>query len=90
MAIVSFDAATAGGAAIATAKTIAHKAKLRWKCGFIGNYAVSHLGRFQGETQDDEMRSTRSGPFAADCKQSAGSPSYFDFWFCVTSSLHEK
>jgi len=57
MAIVSFDAATAGGVAVAAAKTMAHNARLRWKRDLIGNYAVSHLGRFHDETQDDEVRS---------------------------------
>src|SRR5260370_19767807 len=87
MAIVSFDAATAGGAAVAAAKTIAHNARLRWKRAFISDYAVSHLGRFRDETQDDETRSTHFAPSAADCKQSGGSPSYFGSWLCVTSSL---
>jgi hypothetical protein len=58
MAIVSFDAAVAGGAAIAAAKRMAHSAKDRWNADFIGNYAVFHLGRFQDETQDGEIRST--------------------------------
>jgi hypothetical protein len=79
MAIVSFDVATAGGPAIAAAKTTAHNAKLCWKRDLIGNYAVSHLGRFQRETQDDETRSTRSAPSVADCQQSAESPNYFGF-----------
>src|ERR1700675_3437980 len=87
MAIVSLDAATAGGAAIAAAKTMAHNARLRCKCDFMCNYAVSHLGRFHGQAQDDETRSTHFAPSAADCKQSAGSPSYFGSWLCVTSSL---
>jgi len=90
MAIVSFDAATTGGAAVAAVKTRAHKARLRWKRDFICNYAVSHLGRFRDETQDDETKSTRFAPSAADCKQSAGSPSYFGFRFCVASSLNQK
>jgi hypothetical protein len=34
------------------------KAIDRWKDDFIGKKAVSHLGRFQGETQDNETRST--------------------------------
>jgi hypothetical protein len=58
MAIVSFDAAVAGGAAVAAAKRMAHNATDRWNADFIGNYAVSHLGRFQAETQDDETGST--------------------------------
>jgi hypothetical protein len=51
----------------------------------FGNYAVSHLGRFRDETQDDEKKSTRFAPSAADCKQSVVSPSYFGFRFCVAS-----
>ncbi|PYI86312.1 MAG: hypothetical protein DMF09_02125 [Verrucomicrobia bacterium] len=58
MAIVSFDAAAAGGAAIAAVKSTAHNARDRWNDDFIGNYAVSHIGRFQNETQDGETRST--------------------------------
>jgi hypothetical protein len=58
MAMVSFEAATAGGAAIAPAKTMAHNASDRWNGDFIGKNAVSHLGRLQDETQDDETRST--------------------------------
>jgi hypothetical protein len=37
MVIVSFDVATAGGATVAAAKTMAHKARLRWKRDFMGN-----------------------------------------------------
>ena len=58
MAIVSFDAASAGGMAVVAVKTMAHNAKLRWKRDFISNYAVCHLGRFHDQTQDDETRST--------------------------------
>jgi hypothetical protein len=90
MAIVSFDAAVADGAAIAADKRTAHNARDRWNDAFIDNYAVYHLGRFQDETQDDGTKSTRFPRSAADCQQSAGSPSYFDRWFCVTSFLHEK
>src|SRR4029077_18902970 len=79
MAIVSLDAASAGGAAVAATKMMAHNARLRLKCDFMCNYAVSHLGRFHGGAQDAETRSTRSVPPAADCEQSAGSPSYFGF-----------
>lgn len=52
--MVSREVAIAGGTATAAANTIAHNAKLRWKRDFISNYAVSHLGRFRDETQDDE------------------------------------
>jgi len=58
MAIVSFDVATAGGPAMANAKRMAQKAIDRWKDGFIGEKAVSHLGRFQRKTQDNGTRST--------------------------------
>jgi len=58
MAMVSFDAASAGGAAVAAAKRMAHNASDRWNGDFIGKKAVSHLGRFQDETQDAETRST--------------------------------
>ena len=58
MAIVSFEAATAGGAAIAAARRMVHDARDRWNADFIRNYAVSHLGRFEAETQDAEARST--------------------------------
>jgi len=84
MAIVSFDAATAGGVAVTAAKTIADNARLRWKRDFMSDYAVCHLGRFHDQTQDAEPRPTRCAPSAADCKQSAGSPGYFGFSFCAT------
>jgi hypothetical protein len=58
MAIVSFDVATAGGPAMAQTKRMVQKAIERWKGDFIGKKALSHLGRFQGETQDNETRST--------------------------------
>jgi hypothetical protein len=58
MAIVSLDVATAGGPATADTKRMAQKASDRWKDGFMSEKEVSHLGRFQGETQDDETRST--------------------------------
>jgi hypothetical protein len=58
MAIVSLDVATAGGPATAATKRTAPKAIDRWKDDFIGEKKVSHIGRFQGETQDNETRST--------------------------------
>jgi len=58
MAIVSLDAATAGGAAMADTKRTAQRASDRWKGDFKGEKEVSHLSRFQDEAQDDEMRST--------------------------------
>ena len=58
MAMVSLDVATAGGGAMAATKRMAQRAIDRWKDDFIGKKAVSHLGRFQGETQDNETRST--------------------------------
>jgi hypothetical protein len=58
MAIVSLDVATAGGGAMAATKRMTQRAIDRWKDDFIGKKAVSHLGRFQGETQDNETRST--------------------------------
>jgi len=58
MAIVSFDAATAGGgAAIADAKRMAQHASDRWKDDFISKKGVSHLGRVRRETQDDQKTS---------------------------------
>jgi len=58
MAIVSLDVPTAGGAAVAAIKRTAQRASDRWKEDFIGENVVSHLGRCQGEAQDDETRST--------------------------------
>ena len=58
MAIVSLDAATAGGAVMADTKRTAQKASDRWRGDFMGEKEVSHLRRFQHEAQDDEMRST--------------------------------
>ena len=58
MAIVSLDVATAGGGAMADAKRMVQKAIDRWKDDFISKKAVSNLGRFQAETQDNETRST--------------------------------
>ena len=43
---------------MADAKRMAQNASDRWKDDFIGEKAVSHLGRLQSETQDDEARST--------------------------------
>ena len=55
--MVSLDVATAGGGAMAATKRMAQRAIDRWKDDFIGKKAVSNLGRFQGETQDNETRS---------------------------------
>ena len=43
---------------MADAKRMAQNASDRWKDDFIDKKAVSHLGRVQNETQDDETRST--------------------------------
>jgi hypothetical protein len=43
---------------MADTKRMVQKAIDRWKDDFIREKAVSHLGRFQGETQDDQTRST--------------------------------
>jgi len=58
MAIVSFEAATAGGAAIANAKRMAQHASDRWKDDFISEKGVSQLGRVRRETQDDQKTSS--------------------------------
>jgi hypothetical protein len=58
MAIVSLDVATARGDAVAATKRTAQKVIERWRDDFISEKAVSHLGRFQGKTQDDEGGST--------------------------------
>jgi hypothetical protein len=58
MAIVSFDAATAGGGAIAAVKRMAQHASDRWKDDFISEKGVSQLGRVRRETQDDQKTST--------------------------------
>ena len=58
MAIVSFDAAMAGGAAIVAVNKMAQSAADRRKDSLIGKKGVYDTRRFQQGAQDDEMRST--------------------------------
>lgn len=58
MAIVSFDAAMAGGAAIVAVNKMAQSAADRLKDSLIGKKGVYDTRRFQRGAQDDEMRST--------------------------------
>jgi hypothetical protein len=55
MAIVSFDAAMAGGAAIVVVRRMAQSAADRRKDNLIGKKSVYHTRRFQQGTQDNEM-----------------------------------
>jgi hypothetical protein len=58
MAIVSLDAAMAGGAAIVAVKRMAQSAADRRKDNLIGKKWVYHTRRFQQEAQDDWIKST--------------------------------
>jgi hypothetical protein len=57
MAIVSFDAAMAGGAAIVAVNRMAQSAADRRKDNLIGKKGVYHTRRFQHEAQDNETKS---------------------------------
>jgi len=85
MATVSLELAGAGGAASAAVKRMAQKASDRRKDGLIGKKEVSHTRRIRPAAQDDETKSARSAPPAADCNQSAGPTNYFGFHFCAIS-----
>jgi hypothetical protein len=56
MAIVSFDAAMAGGAAIVAVNKMAQSAADRRKDSLIGKKEVYHTRRFHQQAQDDETR----------------------------------